>query len=130
MNNEIHGEDLQQMIESTGSPAGSRAFDELAVIFVVSPAGAVREQWFTPTCGHVVEQGTCSTCKAEQERRERSRSRFEEYNPELPQLCVCDFPDGAATVAQREKMEGHYNEVGGFCCPHHGNTCGHCHKYN
>ncbi len=48
----------------------------------------------------------------------------------LPQLCVCDFPNGSATVAQREKMEGHYNEVGGFCCPHHGNTCGYCHKYN
>lgn len=79
MNNEIHGEDLQQMIESTGSPQGSRAFDELAIVFVVSPAGSVREQWFTPVCGHVVEQDTCPTCKAEQGRRERSRSRFAEY---------------------------------------------------
>jgi hypothetical protein len=23
-----------------------------------------------------------------------------------------------------ENKLGHYNSAGGFCCPHHGNTCG------
>jgi hypothetical protein len=43
--------------------------------------------------------------------------------------CICDYPNGA-TVAERENASGHYNEAGGFCCPHHGNTCGHCHQYD
>ncbi len=76
MENEIHGSNLKEVIQSTGSPQGSRAYDELAIVFVEAPNGLVREQWFTPTCGHAVEQDTCPTCKAEQERRECSRSRF------------------------------------------------------
>jgi hypothetical protein len=44
--------------------------------------------------------------------------------------CICDYPDNSATVTQRAAAEGHYNQAGGFCCPHHGNTCGYCHQYN
>jgi hypothetical protein len=43
--------------------------------------------------------------------------------------CICDYLDGNATVVQRAAAEGHYNQAGGFCCPHHGNTCGHCLQY-
>lgn len=46
-----------------------------------------------------------------------------------PKPCICDYPDGA-TVAQHEAAEGHYNQAGGYCCPHHGNTCGHCHEHD
>lgn len=45
--------------------------------------------------------------------------------------CVCDYADrGKMTMAQYEKAEGHFNQAGGYCCPHHGNTCGHCHQYD
>lgn len=137
MNNEIYDDDLEEMVESTGSPQGSRAFDELAIVFVVSPSGTIREQWFTPTCGHAVEQDTCPTCQEEQARRERSRSRFAEQEIQkeaasgLPQLCVCDFPNRSAmTIEQYDAADGHFNQAGGFCCRHYGNTCGYCHNHD
>lgn len=43
--------------------------------------------------------------------------------------CVCDL-DKNPTVDQRMKVKGHFNESGGCCCEHHGNTCGHCHQYD
>ena len=45
--------------------------------------------------------------------------------------CVCDYSNrGEMTMEQWEAAEGHFNQAGGFCCPHHGNTCGHCHQYD
>ena len=43
--------------------------------------------------------------------------------------CICDYPDGA-NIEERRLATGHYNGVGGFCCPHHGNTCGDHDEYN
>ena len=45
--------------------------------------------------------------------------------------CVCDYPDRSAmTMDQWEMADGHFNQAGGYCCQHHGNTCGHCHQYS
>lgn len=40
-----------------------------------------------------------------------------------PGTCICDEPE------PESPDHGHRNEAGGFCCPHKGNTCGHCHQY-
>jgi hypothetical protein len=45
--------------------------------------------------------------------------------------CVCDYSDRSEmTKEQWEKADGHFNQAGGWCCPHYGNTCGHCHQYD
>lgn len=50
--------------------------------------------------------------------------------PEMA-ACICDYPDrNAMTMAQWEATEGHFNQAGGYCCMHHGNTCGYCHQYD
>lgn len=55
----------------------------------------------------------------------------EEADSGLPQLCVCDFSNRSEmTMEQWEAVDGHFNQAGGFCCSHHGNTCGHCHQYD
>jgi hypothetical protein len=48
-----------------------------------------------------------------------------------PRLCVCNFPDrNAMTMLEWEVADGHFNQAGGYCCPHHGNTCGHCQHFS
>lgn len=50
---------------------------------------------------------------------------------EMSKVCICDYPQGSrVTVEQREAAEGHFNQADGYCCPHHGNTCGHCHQHD
>ncbi len=45
--------------------------------------------------------------------------------------CVCDYPSRSAmTEEQFKAAQGHFNEAGGYCCKHHGNTCGYCHQYD
>lgn len=45
--------------------------------------------------------------------------------------CVCDYPSrGEMTMEQWEAAEGHFNQAGGYCCSHYGNTCGYCRQYN
>jgi len=38
--------------------------------------------------------------------------------------CICDGLHSVATGP--DDMMGHKNSAGGYCCPHHGNTCGTC----
>ncbi len=48
-----------------------------------------------------------------------------------PQPCICDYPQNSKiTVAQRDAIDGHFNQAGGYCCAHHGNTCGYCYQYD
>lgn len=50
-------------------------------------------------------------------------------------ICVCE---GGVSVARNNERAakmgihaaGHYNTAGGFCCPHHGNTCGRHPEYD
>lgn len=44
--------------------------------------------------------------------------------------CICDLDPTTATVKERMGVRGHLNEANGFCCQHHGNTCGYCKQYN
>ena len=37
------------------------------------------------------------------------------------QLCICGYLD---TDPSWRPPYGHYNEAGGFCCPHYGDSCG------
>jgi hypothetical protein len=54
-----------------------------------------------------------------------------EADSALPPLCVCDYPDRSAmSMKDYEEADGHFNQAGGYCCPHHGNTCGHCHHHD
>lgn len=47
------------------------------------------------------------------------------------ETCVCDYPDrDGMTMEQWEEDDGHFNQAGGYCCSHHGNTCGHCHQHD
>lgn len=49
----------------------------------------------------------------------------------LPKLCVCDFADrGEMSDDEYRWAEGHFNDANGYCCPHHGNTCGFCQQYD
>ena len=52
-----------------------------------------------------------------------------EQQPQQVPLCVCDFDKrNDMTMDQYEKADGHFNDAGGWCCPHKGNTCGYCHQ--
>ena len=54
----------------------------------------------------------------------------EEADSGLPQICVCDFANrGEMSDVEQRVAEGHFNEANGYCCPHHGNTCGSCQQY-
>ncbi len=54
-----------------------------------------------------------------------------QYTDYPQKTCVCDYPNrNSMTKEQWEAAEGHFNQAGGFCCPHHGNTCGHCYRYD
>jgi len=48
-------------------------------------------------------------------------------------VCICDVLDWKDTTKRIRWIDhkiGHLNQAGGFCCPHHGNTCGQCSQYN
>ena len=48
----------------------------------------------------------------------------------LPQVCVCELANrGEMPDREYQVAEGHFNESNGYCCPHHGNTCGWCQQY-
>lgn len=57
----------------------------------------------------------------------------------MNEICVCqierEFGEDAAVEAVKrdvfhgKRVLGHWNEAGGYCCPHHGNTCGFHEEY-
>lgn len=54
-----------------------------------------------------------------------------DHTPEETDTCVCDYPSRSAmTEEQFKAAQGHFNQAGGYCCRHHGNTCGYCHRYD
>lgn len=61
---------------------------------------------------------------------------LKQYSP-IKNICVCELADvtqvsiGMLIVRKvgNVPLIGHYNDAGGFCCPHHGNTCGECEEY-
>lgn len=38
--------------------------------------------------------------------------------------CICDDPE------PENPRHGHRNSAGGYCCPHHGNSCGYHPEYS
>ena len=39
-------------------------------------------------------------------------------------VCICE------TGVRSRNTVGHINDAGGYCCPHHGNTCGNHSHFN
>lgn len=40
------------------------------------------------------------------------------------ELCICGYKEVADMDPDWQPPYGHLNQAGGFCCPHHGDTCG------
>lgn len=50
----------------------------------------------------------------------------------VEKTCVCEFDRkeiAEMSIEKYGKLIGHLNQAGGYCCPHHGNTCGYHDEY-